>query len=210
MAALFHISRVKNMKIIISVILFLSLIMIYASWSGLFKKVSVDTTTRGPFYLVYDNQDGSYWGLRAKSRDLTARLEKEFGIQPIARIIAYHDDPRITPKQDLRALYGCLVSAADSETLSMKNAPFRMKRWPEHTFKRVTFPLSTMLSVWIGEMKAYPAIDDYNRTRGEYCGTVMEIHDGKSRVIEYLQPLEKEGEVSNILNGGKSGKQPHR
>lgn len=189
------------MKILIVSILFLSLPVAYALWSGLFIKVHVETMVRGPFNLVYENQDGSYSGLRARSRELAARLEKDYGIRPIARVIAYHVDPRITPKQELRAFFGCIVSPEDSEALLRKNAPHNVKLWPKHMFKRVTFPLSTALSVWIGEIKAYPAIDDYNKMRGAYCGTVMEIYDENNRMIEYLQPVESNGEFSKILSG---------
>ena len=188
-------------KVLLSLSVLLFLVFIFLIYLGAFKQVEIKEQAMGPYYLVYQENTGSYTPtgkiiekvfneLQEKKIDGT----KGFGI--------FYDDPKTTEKSIQRSEAGCVVSREDYNKLTQTDS-LKLKEFKEQKCLVATFPYRNFLSIYLGILKVYPAFNNkleelkIKRTYG------FEIYDKKTygfeiydkKTITYIMPLEDKADV---------------
>jgi DNA gyrase inhibitor GyrI len=181
----------KILKIILLVILALVsvLILMYAYYGG-FNQVKFQISEQGGETVVYKEMMGDY----SKSsfvmdtihkmllNDHKLDLQKGFGI--------YYDNPQQIEKSKLRADVGYFLTDVDSAKLAELQGKYMIKTLPQGKYLYTEIPFKGKLSIFIGILKVYPAMDNYfNEQNVDKCGAITEIYDTQNKKIIYRKAL---------------------
>lgn len=103
----------------------------------------------------------------------------------------FYDNPKEIAKDKLRSEIGCIIESKDTNRLSINECMYKTKVLPSEDYATAELPLKNGLSIFIGFIKVYPALDKYISEQGKKKGSVTEIYDIPNRKIIYRQALLK-------------------
>ena len=178
-------------------ILIIILVILVITASGLafyldiFSKVQVIEKTMGPYVLIYEPYVGNYNTVSTTMDQVYNAVSAE-QIKTTRGFGIYLDDPKTTPKEQLRSELGVILEEKDynrREDLEQKN--FKIKDFAAQQSVVVEFPYKNFLSIIAGVIKVYPAITDYIGERGYQANFIMEIYDEPAGKIYYIMPVKK-------------------
>ena len=183
----------KTLKIVVIIlaILLASLIAVYAYYGG-FNKISFGIEKQGGEFIVYENLTGDYSQSPKVSDRVYNTLLNNEKIETTKGIGIYYDNPKTIAKEKLRAEIGCIIENADSATLARLAEKYQVKTLPENEFVVAEFPFKGQLSVLLGIMKVYPALDKFNKENGYIESPITEIYDVSNKKIIYRKEAKKE------------------
>ncbi len=172
---------------IISSVLFF---LIFAWYSGFFKKIRVEVKEIGPFVVVYEDYIGEY-SETAKIQDSIFNLLWEDGIENYKSFGIFYDDPKDTDIDKLRSRIGCVIEKEYIDRINrMKNKynVFLIKRKKSAV---IVFPYKNTFSVYAAIYKAYPKLEKFRKENAYKKTPIIEIYDIPN-TITYILPLKKE------------------
>lgn len=162
------------------------------------RSPEVSESVQGPYHFVYVEHKGGYQEFREKLKHVQS-LVIGSAIRDFIPAAIYFDDPKAVEEGMLRSWMGALLSKADYdklEGLAGKGGIRRVTISPQN-YVRTTFPKTTFISIYLGIIKCYPAMEAYakenNYSPYEYRETgyensfTMEIYRAGS--IEYLMTI---------------------
>ncbi len=161
----------------------LSLVVYLCLHLGVFLPVSTEVTSKGPFYMLYQNHTGAYHqiGLKLQAVESFATANNLLCLQTFGEFL---DDPSSVDQDRLRSRAGCLLSAKPEHIPS----PFLFEERPTTRYLIGQFSGSPSISPW----KVYPKLNEYAEThRLKILNTAIEIYQvsGKNVKIEVLLKL---------------------
>jgi hypothetical protein len=183
--------KIMQIALIILAILVVLLIAVYAYYGG-FGKISFRIENQGGEIMVYENLTGDYMQSAKVGNKIYHSLLNEEKVATTKGIGIYYDDPKKVAKEKLRSEHGCIVENADSATLSRLREKYQVKTLPQSEFTVTEFPFKGKLSVLLGLMKVYPALEKFHKENGYVESPVTEIYDVPGRKIIYRQETKKE------------------
>lgn len=143
------------------------LLIIYAYYNG-FRKIEIvlkyyqgDTVVCKPLKGNY-NQSGKI------SDEVYWELIDKFNITTYKGIGLYYDNPKEIPINELRSDIGCIIEKSDISKLNALVSAYTIKKIPEKNYPTVEFPYKGKLSMIIGLLKVYPALNKYKNDNEEY------------------------------------------
>ncbi len=150
---------------------------------GLVSPVGITEKTEGPFFLIYRKHRGDYGRVVMKTKQMETEM-KAASIPVAAGFAVYLDDPKKTPKADLRSVYGCISDESavvdfDGASISAKAA-----RFPETAAVVALFPNRNRFSPLIGVFKVYPRLFSRVRRLQANPNPILEIHTPET--IRYI------------------------
>ncbi len=170
------------------VIIFFALLFIggLLYYMGAFTRVTKHILEKdmGPYKLVYVEQKGSYDQTQNTIENVTIELGKQ-GIIPYKGFSLYYDDEKITAKEILRSEVGCILKQEDFEKID--TTKFKVKDFSMQHCVVANFSYRIGLSVLLGKMKVYPALEIYLKNRHYKNTPLMELYGPKS--ITYIVPI---------------------
>jgi len=171
---------------IIIFILILGVGLMY--YMGAFTRVTKHILEKdmGPYKLVYLEQKGSYNQTQKAIENLTNDLENQ-GIFAYKGFSIYYDDEKATSKENLRSEVGCILKQEDFDKID--TLKFKVKEFPMQHCVVANFSYRIGLSVLLGKMKVYPALEIYLKNRHYNKVPLMELYGPKS--ITYIVPISK-------------------
>lgn len=178
---------VKIALIAIAVIL-VGLIAFYAYYGG-FKKVSIGVRVHGGEMLVYRDVVGDYSQTPEVSNEVYYALLNDYQIETYKGFGIFYDNPKTVEKSKLRSEVGCILEDKDSHRVIELEGRFNVKTLPEAEYMVAAFPLKGMMSIMVGIMKVYPALNKYAKKHGYAEAPIVEIYDVPNKKIIYMQEV---------------------
>ena len=165
------------------IVVIIAALFIY--YGGL-RRVDFSIAKQGGETLVYVEQVGDYSKSAGPIDKMYYSLLNEEGIETFRGFGIYYDNPREVEKSRLRSEVGNILEDPDPAILKKLEGKYNIKTLPEKEYIVTEFPYRGKLSVIIGIMKVYPAMNRFVRDNGfDEDGWVMEIYDMPGKKIVY-------------------------
>lgn len=184
----------KTMKIILIAILVLLVValIVYGYYGG-FKKIEFTVSEQGGEILIYEDLTGDYRQSPVVMDKVYYSLLNNENIETYRGFGIYYDNPQKVEKSKLRSEVGCILEAKDSSKVEQLKNRYKVKSFPRKAYIVTEFPFNGPVSVFIGVVKVYPAMNDYLKQHGySEQGAVMEIYDTPNNKIVYRKEAIKE------------------
>lgn len=173
----------KTVIILVSVISFIVLILAYY---GAFTKIEAKIETHESNHIVYKPVTGSYKQSGVVSDEVYWDLLNNYKVETCKGIGLYFDNPKETKTEELRSEIGCVLESLDIPNLEEIKTKYKMKELPKGNYPTIQFPYKGKLSVILGLLKVYPALNKYKEENKEYNDSfIIEIWDIPNRKIIY-------------------------
>ena len=171
------------------VVIFLAALFIY--YGGL-RRVEFNIAKQGGETLVYVEQTGDYSKSAGPIDKMCYSLLNEEGIETFRGFGIFYDNPQKVEKSRLRSEVGNILEDPDPAILKKLEGKYNIKTLPEKEYIVTEFPYRGKLSVMMGIMKVYPAMNRFVKENGfDEDGWVMEIYDMPGKKIVYRKEMVK-------------------
>lgn len=172
----------------------------FAKRFGAFVPVRPATETIESVWIAYNTHSGPYQLIGPVCDGVCTALNETQGIATELGFGLYFDNPRKVAKDQLRSLGGCIVPADKAQGLTNQTLPFRIASLPGGRAVVVHFPFRGRMSIMMGVMRVYPAMNRYFTEAGVPEGPIMEIYDMAAGEIRYVRPLDiPNGDLERLL-----------
>lgn len=178
----------KTLKIVLGIIFSLTVIitLVFANYGG-FYKVNFQVKDEGGEYLVYKDITGPYNQTGEMINKLLYDLKTE-NIETYKSFGIYYDNPKVVTQNKLRSEAGCILETADTAKTFWLRAKFNIKIFPVKKYITAEFPYKGKMSIMIGMIKVYPAMNKFVKDNGySEAGPIMELYDKPNKKIIYLK-----------------------
>ena len=175
--------------LIILIVLAAILLVLFVYFGGL-KKIQVTISKQGGETLVYEKVLGDYRLSAGVMDKIYYSLLEDHKIETFKGFGIYYDNPRKVEKSKLRSEAGCILEDTNDAVIEKLAGKYNIKLFPAKDFMVAEFPYKGKLSVMMGIMKVYPALDRFAKENGfEEDGWVMEIYDIPGKKIIYRKEI---------------------
>lgn len=176
-------------KILNALLILLAGLFIALIYSGLFSSVEIREGDIGPFILVYQNHIGDYAGTGDIQNTIYQTLQKEFNVSATKGFGQYYDDPKKVPAEKLRSIAGCILEPEYRGLIPVIKKKYTVGEYGTTKSVIAEFPYRNQLSIFLGVLRVYPALDEYIRHKGYPFTPAFEIYDLGSKKIIYSFPI---------------------
>jgi len=159
---------------------------------GLFTKVVIQEKEMGPYVLVYKEHIGPYQNIKTVMDDVYYSLLNKDKITTTKGFGIYYDNPKTVPQEKLRSIGGCVIEPSDYDKISQLRTKYLMKEIAQNKALVCEFPFKNSVSIIIGIMKVYPAMNKYINEKHHPYKEIMEVYDMSGKKIEYVMFLEEQ------------------
>ena len=176
--------------LIITVIIFAFVIAIacgvYGYYGG-FKTITFEVKGQYEDVFVYEDVAGNYGQAPIYIKKVKKGLLNEFKIVTTQSAGIYYDNPQqVKDVRKLRSEIGCIINTTDSARIAAISTRFKVKRLPDKKYIIGQFPYKGSVSIFIGLIKVYPALNEFVEANGyNPDGPVIEIYDELNKTIIY-------------------------
>ena len=182
------------MKILLTILIVSGVLIAgFLYYMGMFATYEVAEETVGPFKYAYKSHKGPYTETGQIGIDVYNAL-KDDGIDTTIGLGVYYDNPKDTPKENLRSEMGSIINESDYEKLPESSDKYNVKDIPETLSMVVRFPIKNNLSYMMGPIKVYPLMEKYMKEKGYSTAEKdagFEIYDMENNVILFTLPVNK-------------------
>lgn len=157
---------------------------------GMFHKITFETVDIPAYTAVVKTHVGPFKDVGETLEDVKEEL-KEAGINTSMDIGIYYDDPETTPQEELRSVLGSIISAENAAVLSDLDEDLTVIQIPAYRAMVSTFPYKSKISILLGVMKFYPALNKHLEESGLHPeAPIVEVYDSGKKEIRYVVPLD--------------------
>ena len=165
-----------------------------------FSEIRVAEKIVEPVWMVYNQHIGDYKGSAAVMDKIYEDLRFKNAIETTRGFGLYYDNPKLTPKDRLRCIAGCLLEARHENEIEVLKKTYQIDRFPSSTSVVAEFPYKGKLSIFIGIFKVYPKLNVYLKAKNYPQTPVMEIYDSPHEKIRYIASVHLEPKVFENFN----------
>ena len=180
------------MKYFLYILLILTILILALLWYlGMFSKYEVKTQETGPYTVAYKSHVGPYTKV-GPVMDIVYQSLVAQEINPTLGYGEYFDNPKTTPKEEMRSEVGSIIPESEISKLDQTGEKYKVKTIARANSLVVEFPYKNMLSFMVGPMKIYPVMEKYMIANGmEWTEDMpaMEIYDMEDKLITYIVEL---------------------
>lgn len=180
--------------IVVLTVLFFLTACLFLVYCGLFHGVQITTGKPpiGQFTVAYKFGTGPYKNSGDTFTEATC-------VQPTLKCFGvYYDDPRTVPAEELRWAVGSILAEDDAQpdpavVQRYTSYDFKIFSFPSTSHSVVTsFPFTSSLSVWLANIRVYPAMANYVEEKQLCAHPWLEIYH--SDKIYFMAVLAKQAE----------------
>jgi len=179
------------MKIVLIIIAVIAVVLlaIYV-WLGGFKKIPFSVQETGGEVLVYESHTGDYKNVGKVIDKMYYALLNDANVECFRGFGIYYDNPQKVEKEKLRSDVGNILENPTPEILARLTPKYNIRTQEKQQYLVAEFPYKNQMSIFIGIMRVYPALNRYIRENNlSEEGYVMEIYDMPERKIVYRKQL---------------------
>ena len=173
-----------KIAIIIIVLIVILFVLAYAYYGG-FKNISFRVEEQGGETVVYEAMVGDYNQTPKVQNKIYNALLNDEKIETTKGFGIYYDNPKEVEKSKLRSEVGCIVENLNSEVISRLSGKYNVKTLPVSSCIVTEFPYKGMMSIFIGIMRVYPALEKYCKLHASKNSPIIEIYDIPNKKIIY-------------------------
>jgi hypothetical protein len=179
-----------KIKILIAIlIIILVSILGFFAYMGAFSRVVIEEKEFGPYTYAYVEHVGPYTGVAEPMMKLYEEMEA-VGFNSTNGIGIYYDDPKNTPKEELKSDVGSIVSEEDMDKVDEFSDQFNFAELPQANYLIAEFPIKNVMSYMMGPMKVYPAFAKYLESKNIEVPTKgIEYYDMENNKILYMMEI---------------------
>lgn len=184
-------NKVKNIFVAFSITIFILVVavLVFFGYLGAFSKVTVKEEIVGPYKLAYEDHEGSY-SLSGQNLDrIYNSLRTEYKLEVTKSFGIYYDNPQKTSAAECRSKLGCIIDEKDYGKIDALKGMYKIMDYKKVKSMTVTFPFKSIVSIYVGMAKAYPAIAVYASDNNYEFTESMEIYDMASKNIVYVMNI---------------------
>lgn len=170
--------------------LLFTVILLFLAYQGVFNKITIQRKNAGPFKLVYEKHIGDYKQSGVIMDKIYYSLLEQDKITTYKGFGIYYDVPGETPAEQLRSIAGCILEKADWNSENVLKDKYNLKVMAESNFIYCEFPYKGKISVIMGIMKVYPALNKYFQQQNITRVPIMEVYDIPGKKIKYYAGTE--------------------
>jgi hypothetical protein len=176
--------------LIVLIILIVAGLLAFYSWLGGFKKVQFSIQEAGGEVLVYESHTGEYKNVGKVIDKMYYALLNDEKVECFKGFGIYYDNPQKVEKSKLRADVGNILENPSPEVLTKLTPKYKIKTLDKQKYLVTEFPYKNQMSIIIGIMRVYPALNRYIRENNlSEEGFVMEIYDVPGKKIIYRKEI---------------------
>ncbi len=176
--------------LIIAALLMALVLLVYTYFGG-FRKIRFRREKQGGETGVYRHAVGDYSKSGEVVNDVYHRLLDGEKIPTAKGFGVYYDNPKKVEKSRLRSDLGCLVEGLDAGQVKTLEEKYDVMTLPEGDYIVTEFPYKGRMSVVMGVVKVYPALEKYCRAAGiPDESPVTEIYDVPGKKIVYRKQVD--------------------
>lgn len=149
------------MTLLMLIIILLVLLLGLYAYLGGFSEIKVSTQKSGGETIVYQEVTGDYKQTKAITNKIYYYLLHKLKIEANRGIGIFYDNPKEIAKDKLRSEIGCIIKSKDTNRLSVNECMYKTKVLLSEDYATAELPLKNGLSIFIGFIKVYPALDKY-------------------------------------------------
>ncbi len=180
----------KIFKIILIVIVaIVALAVVAYAYYGGFKTITFKEEEQGGEIVVYENVTGDYSQSPEVQNKIYNALLNDYKVETTKGFGIYYDNPKEVEKSKLRAEVGCIVEGLDSKTIAKLAEKYNVKTLPKRSYVVTEFSFKGKLSVFVGIMKVYPAMEKYCQEHEISNAPITEIYDVANKKIIYRKEI---------------------
>lgn len=175
--------------LIIAALLMAIVLLVYTYFGG-FRKIRFRREKQGGETGVYRHAVGDYSKSGEVVNDVYHRLLADENIPTAKGFGIYYDNPKKVEKSRLRSDLGCIVEGLDAGQIKALSEKYDVMTLPEGDYMVTEFPYKGRMSVVMGMVKVYPALEKYCRGAGiPDESPVTEIYDVPRKKIVYRKQI---------------------
>jgi len=181
----------KVLKIVVAIIAVIcAVILIGLAYYGMFSNIMFKISKQGGETFVYEEMKGDYSQTPHLMDKIYYSLLDSEKITATKGCGIYYDDPNKVEKNKLYSEVGCIVENIDNAKLNELKQKYKVKVIPVEQCISTEFPYKGQLSVLVGLMKIYPAMNRFiEENQYSNTGAVTEIYDMPNNKIIYRKTL---------------------
>jgi len=175
---------------LIVLVLIICVIAVFGYYGG-FKSIDVIITKQGGETVIYKDVTGDYSQTPDVTNEVYEALLNDYKIETTKGVGIFYDNPQKVEKSKLRSRIGCILdSDVDSLTLAKISEKYNVMVLPKAKYIATDFPMKGGLSMLVGIIKAYPALNKYIEDNNiKEDGPVTEIYDVPGKKVIYRKEL---------------------
>ncbi|MCL3782031.1 hypothetical protein EMN47_16715 [Prolixibacteraceae bacterium JC049] len=170
---------------------FFALLFLTISYYGAFKALHIETEHQGGETIVYKKATGHYQQTGKVMNEVYYMLLKQYNIETFKGYARYLDNPKKVEKAKLRSEVGSVVENKDLEKLTNLDSILHIDTIKPQTYITTTFPYKGKISVIMGILKVYAALNKHAAQNGSNSdGAITEIYDIPNKRIIYRKEID--------------------
>ncbi|NDV46907.1 hypothetical protein D0T49_07585 [Paludibacter sp. 221] len=176
--------------VLFTIVIFAALFAVFYGYYGGFRKVQFTVAELDSQLLTYEDVTGEYSQTPQISNRVYSILLNEFGVETYKGFGIFYDNPQDTEQSKMRSEVGCILDGiSDSLLISRIETKLKVKTLPAGQYIATDFPFKGNISIMMGIMKVYPALNKYKKANGMSDAPIIEIYDVPAKKITYLQQV---------------------
>ena len=176
----------KMIYIIIGVIV---IIFAYYTYLGGFYNIHIRDEKAGGETIVYKEVTGDYNKITPVTDEVYYYLLNEKNIETYKGFGYFYNNPRSVEKEKLRADAGCIIEPKDVERITGLDAKYKVRILPVCNVVTAELPFRGSMTILMGYLRVFPAIDRYRKKHALGDGPVMTIVDVPGKKVIYRKIL---------------------
>ena len=155
------------------------LLLVFAAYMGMFRRVQIAVSSQGPFTFVYRSMSGTNM---SQVRQITTELSevlREVGVTDARPLDVFYPDGA--------AQIGFAVGDLTDEQTAALNSKASVREIPEQECITARFPWRNPLSFIVGYLKVDPALARHRAANSYRKVEAMALNEGPT--ILYMQPI---------------------
>lgn len=178
-----------KIAVIILVVLVLVILGIWGYFGG-FSRLSTKVEVAGGEILAYEKVTGDYKNSGKVSDRVYYSLLNDLKIETYKGVGIYYDKPGTIETSKLRSDIGCFIEERDRHRVEELKKFFEVKEMEREKYLIIEIPYRGPLSVFIGMIKAYPALEKESlKMNISEKNPVTEICDVPNKKIIYRKAI---------------------
>ena len=175
--------------LIIAALLMALVLLVYTYFGG-FRKIRFRRENQGGETGVFRHAVGDYRKSGEVMDDVYHQLLDDEKIPAAKGFGVYYDNPKKVEKSRLRSDLGCIVEGLDAGQIKALSGKYDITTLPQGDYIVAEFPYKGRMSVVMGIVKVYPALEKYCRAAGiPDENPVTEIYDVPGKKIVYRKQV---------------------